>query len=128
MVEESSPAIYVVSDGRGETGAEFLRAALVQFPNQPHSFHVRPDVRTRYEVQAVVREAARQRAVIFYTLVSEETRSAMEESARLLLIPIVDVLGPAFSALHDLFQTEPEATHRITLERLTVALCRWLGG
>lgn len=24
-------------------------------------------------------------------------------------------------------KTEPEATHRITLERLTVALCRWLG-
>jgi DNA polymerase III delta subunit len=25
-------------------------------------------------------------------------------------------------------KTEPEVTHRITLERLTVALCRWLGG
>lgn len=24
-------------------------------------------------------------------------------------------------------KTEPEATHRVTLERLTVALCRWLG-
>ncbi len=25
-------------------------------------------------------------------------------------------------------KTEPEPTHRVTLERLTVALCRWLGG
>lgn len=25
-------------------------------------------------------------------------------------------------------KTEPEATHRVTLERLTVALCRWIGG
>lgn len=116
MTEESSPAIFVVSDGRGETGAEFLRAALVQFPNQPHSFHVRPGVRTRYEVETVVREAARRRAVIFYTLVSGETRSAIEESARLLLVPIVDVLGPAFSALHDLFQTEPEATPGLLYE------------
>jgi len=66
-------------------------------------------VRTKAQVEEVVQEAARQRAVIFYTLVSEETRDAMEECARLFLIPIVDVLGPAFSALHDLFQVEPEA-------------------
>ena len=25
-------------------------------------------------------------------------------------------------------KTQPEATHRVTMERLTVALCRWYGG
>jgi hypothetical protein len=25
-------------------------------------------------------------------------------------------------------KTAPEATHRVTMERLTVALCRWYGG
>jgi hypothetical protein len=31
-------------------------------------------------------------------------------------------------ALADLqIKTAPEPTHRVTLERLTVAMCRWLG-
>ena len=62
----------------------------------------------REEVLAV-RKAAEAHAIIFYTLVGQETRTAMTESSQRLLVPTVDVMGPAFSALHDLFHQDPSA-------------------
>ena len=47
--------------------------------------------------------------MVFYTLVGPDTRRAMSESAAQLGVPAVDVLGPAFSALHDLFKAAPRS-------------------
>ena len=103
----SPPIIFVVSDGRGETCNQVLQAALVQFEGQPFRMVIRPEVRTVERVEEVVREAADCEASLFYTLVSEETRWALTNLAEELLVPTVDVLGPSFSALHDLFQRAP---------------------
>jgi len=105
-----SPQIFVVSDARGETCSQVLRAALVQFEGQRHRIQRRADVRTADEVEKIVRQAADSHAVIFYTLVGNETRRAMVRFARELAVPTVDVLGPAFSALHDLFNRAPDRT------------------
>jgi len=108
--ERPSAKIYAVSDGRGETCEQVVRAALVQFAEQPYSVERRARVRTRREVQTLVRQAAREHAVIFYTLVGDSTRREMAEISRRLLVPTVDVLGPAFSALFDLFRRGPGTT------------------
>lgn len=102
--------IYAVSDGRGETCEQVVRAALVQFGGQSYGLERRAEVRTPRDVRALVRRAARERAVVFYTLVGETTRREMAEVSRRLLVPTVDVLGPAFSALFDLFRRGPGAT------------------
>jgi regulator of PEP synthase PpsR (kinase-PPPase family) len=47
--------------------------------------------------------------VVFYTLVADETRRALRDAAAALAVPVVDVLGPALSALHDRFHREPSA-------------------
>jgi regulator of PEP synthase PpsR (kinase-PPPase family) len=107
MASSDRPIIFVVSDGRGETASQVLRAALVQFEGQEFELVVRPEVRTAGQARAVVREAADREASIFYTLVSPETRWAMVNLGGELLVPTVDVLGPSFSALHDLFQQAP---------------------
>ena len=109
MVKSTLPTIFVVSDGRGDTCAQVLNAAVVQFEGQRHRVVRRSHVRSAPRVQAIVRRAARHHAVVFYTLVGEETRAAMRSASATLLVPTVDVLGPAFSALHDLFKTAPRA-------------------
>ena len=108
MAESKLPVIYVVSDGRGETCAQLVRAALVQFEGQRYKMMRRSNVRTAQAVRNVVEKAASKHAVIFYTLVGEETRQEMTARAAERLIPAVDVLGPSFSALHDLFKADPE--------------------
>lgn len=107
--EAAAPTIFVLSDGRGETCLQVVRAALVQFLNQPHRIEQHPNVRTPRRVEALLRKAAAQRAVVFYTLVGDATREAVARLSPRLPVPAVDVLGPAFSALHDAFRRAPSA-------------------
>jgi regulator of PEP synthase PpsR (kinase-PPPase family) len=109
MARRKLPRILVVSDGRGATATQVLKAGLVQFENQRYRLTLCPNVRTKEEVHEVVDKAVETRAVIFYTLVGEETRQAMSEATTRRLVPAVDLLGPATAALHDLFKKKPLA-------------------
>lgn len=103
------PTIVAMSDGRGETVQQVVKAAVVQFEGLSVRIVRRGQVRTAKRVEAVMREAAEAKAIVFYTLVGEETREALAAQAKRLAIPTVDVLGPAFSALHDLFKRAPRS-------------------
>ncbi len=110
MARRKPSTIFIVSDGRGDTCTQYVRAALVQFAGQEHTMVRKGEVRTARRVKEIVKQAAKGHAIIFYTLVSDETRKAIEDSSRAALVPAVDVLGPAFSALHDLFKSAPGST------------------
>ena len=110
MADSKAPTIYVVSDGRGDTCNQLVRAALVQFQDQPHRLVRRAEVRTPRAVESIVKRAAAEHAVVFYTLVSDTTRESLKVTSEKLLVPTVDVLGPSFSALHDLFKSAPQHT------------------
>jgi regulator of PEP synthase PpsR (kinase-PPPase family) len=103
VAQSKTPTVFVVSDGRGETAAGLLRAAAVQFEGVRYNTVRRSGVRTAARVVTIAREAARRKAAIFYTLVSDESRKAMSKATRELHVPSVDLLGPSFTALHDLF-------------------------
>jgi regulator of PEP synthase PpsR (kinase-PPPase family) len=103
----SIQTLFVVSDGHGRTGRQVVQAALVQFAGQGHEIVVRPNVRTPDDARKVVEEAAGASAVIFYTLVSPDTRDVMLHEAG--ETPTVDLLGPTLGALGDLFHTEPRS-------------------
>ena len=124
MDQPQRPVIFIVSDGRGDTCQQLLRAALVQFEGQDVEIVRRSEVLTRELVRNVMDEAHARGATVFYTLVGSETRRAMAQHAADLLVPAVDVLGPAFIALHDVFHREPTATpglyyasERVRIER-----------
>ena len=108
--DSKASKIFVVSDGRGDTCNQLVHAALVQFQGQTYDLVRRAEVRTTAAVETIVAQAAELHAVIFYTLVSSDTREAMKATAEKLLVPTVDVLGPSFSALHDLFKSAPQHT------------------
>jgi len=109
MNRNSLPTLFIVSDGRGETCQNILHAALVQFEDQDFDMVRRPNVRSAEQVEKLVEEARKCDAVIFYTLVIQEARIAIAKLAEKHLVPVVDVLGPSFSALHDLFKSERTA-------------------
>jgi len=110
MADNHAPTIYIVSDGRGETCSQLVRAVLLQFGDQRFRLMRRSKVRTALRVQQILAKAAEEHAAVFYTLVGSETRQAMTEASKRLLVPTVDLMGPAFSALHDLFRTDPTGT------------------
>lgn len=105
---EASKKIFVLSDGGGATARHVIDAAAVHFDDLDYELVYARKVRTPAQVKKVVARAAKARAAIFYTLVGEKTRRAMRDASAQLDVPIVDVLGPAFRALHDAFQKEPD--------------------
>jgi len=98
-----TPTVFVVSDSRGDTARQLVRAAAVQFEGVRYRTVLRGNVRTLKRVRSIAEQAARAKAVIFYTLVNEDARREMRRSARDLNVSCVDILGPAFTALHHLF-------------------------
>lgn len=105
MPSARTPNIVIVSDGRGVTARRVVDAAAVQFDGRRYRVLHKSQVRSARRVIEAVRAAKKAHAVIFYTLVSEDTRRAMHKAASKYQVPVVDVLGPAFTALHDLFQS-----------------------
>jgi regulator of PEP synthase PpsR (kinase-PPPase family) len=110
MARPKTPIVFLVSDGRGETARQLLRAAAVQFEGVRYRTVLRANVRTLKRVRSVAEQAARSNAVIFYTLVNEEARRELRRSAREVKVSCVDILGPAFSALHHLFHRKRSDT------------------
>jgi regulator of PEP synthase PpsR (kinase-PPPase family) len=99
--------IIVVSDGTGRTAQQALNAALTQFENAPVEIIVRSGVRTRLQVLEVVEEALKRKAFIAHTLVSNEMRSLMIETARKLNVETIDIMGPLLLRLSHQFANAP---------------------
>lgn len=104
--------IYMVSDGTCRTCEQVARAALVQFDHEARIVR-KANVRRPSTVKRLVRQAvaagAAGGALVFYTLVDEKARRAMEEASREHLVPTVDILGPPLVGLYDLFKSTPRA-------------------
>jgi len=104
------PILRVVSDGRGDTATQLVRAASLQFEGARYRIVRHPHVRTEAQVEEVVGEAARTGTPVFYTLVADDTRRAMRRAAAEHLVPVIDLFGPTFRALHDVFRRERAGT------------------
>ena len=103
-----APAIFfLVSDGSGGTCERLVKSALVQYRGLDVTLVRRPEVRTARQIRSIVKEAESQRAIVFYTLVSDATRRAMRRYTRETLVVSVDLLGPTLRALHDFLQLKP---------------------
>jgi regulator of PEP synthase PpsR (kinase-PPPase family) len=110
MAAKRTPTVFIVSDGRGDTAAQVLNAAAVQFQGRPYRVTRWAGVATPEEVTSIVDEARKAKAVIFYTLVEEEVRRTMRRVSGRNLVPTVDILGPCFTALADQFGSRRGAT------------------
>ena len=102
-------SIYLVSDGTCRTCELVVKAVLVQFSPISVRLIQRPNVRRPEAVRELIEEAAKEHGLIFYTLVYDKARRAIQEAARELMVPVVDLLGPTLTALYDLFARAPRA-------------------
>ena len=104
--------IFIVSDGTGRTAKHALEAALVQFSASSNEqfIEIYAGVRTYEQIDEIVDEAARRKALIVYTLVNEEVRHYMQKATRLHVVESVDLMGPLLLKLTDHFDRQPEGT------------------
>lgn len=109
MTGNALHTIYLLSDGTCRTCERIVQAVLVQFRNADVRIVRKANVRRPATVRHVIENAAADRALVFYTLVYDKARMAIEEAAREHMVPIVDLLGPVLKSMFDLLKSTERA-------------------
>lgn len=100
--------IYVVSDGTGDTAEKVVRAALHQFNGYLVHMQVFPNVTEREQLERLIRQAAKERALVATTLVRPDMRSAALEFAQQHRVRTVELLGHLLTQMTLFMDTAPE--------------------
>ena len=66
--------IDVLSDSTGETAEKVVRAAMLQFPHSGAQIRLHTRVRTKEAARPILERAAREGALVVFTVVSPELR------------------------------------------------------
>lgn len=96
---KDSPIIYAVSDSLGETAESVIKATTSQFGQKNFDVIRVPYVRNKDDIDKLIEEAADNRAVVCYTIVSPELREHIADEALAYDVEVVDVLGPMLKAI-----------------------------
>jgi regulator of PEP synthase PpsR (kinase-PPPase family) len=101
--------IYIVSDGTGETAAQMVKAAMVQFSDQDVYISRHKNIREKEQIAALCEDAAEAKALVVYTIVSPDVRSCLAECALQQGVTCVDLIGPLLAGMAGHFGFEPKS-------------------
>jgi len=90
----SSSIIYVVSDSVGETAELVTKAAISQFNGSQMVLKRFPYIEDNEHIDEVLSLALLEKGMVAFTLVKPEMRKYITEKAKLVGVPLVDLLGP----------------------------------
>jgi regulator of PEP synthase PpsR (kinase-PPPase family) len=91
--------LHLVSDATGETLHSVARACFVQFDGIEPVEHHWPLVRTKGQIEKIVRNIEENPGIVLFTIVKEELRTALEIGCSRLHVPCISVLDPVIHAL-----------------------------
>ena len=107
MTNEKPRFIDVLSDSTGETAEKVVRAALLQFPQAGAAIRLHTRVRTKEAARPVLERAAREGALLVFTVVSPELREYVHSMTAELKIEAMDVIGSLIGKLGTFLDREP---------------------
>jgi [pyruvate, phosphate dikinase]-phosphate phosphotransferase / [pyruvate, phosphate dikinase] kinase len=99
--------IDVLSDSTGETAEKVVRAALLQYPQAGVQIRLHTRVRTPEVARPVLERAAREKALVVFTVVSPELREFVHASTVELNIEAIDLIGSLIGRLSTFLDREP---------------------
>jgi regulator of PEP synthase PpsR (kinase-PPPase family) len=103
-------AIFLVSDGTGETAEKVLRAALLQFPHQDVRMKMFMRIRRESEVRDIVIKAQESGALLVFTVVNREQRELLHRLTYELNVESVDLIGSLIGKLSGFLSSQPSGT------------------
>ncbi len=115
--------IHLVSDSTGGTLDRVMQASLAMFEDVDVEIYAWPMTRTCDQMQQVTDEIKKQPGLVFYTLVSSESKSMLEKECSVLGIAAVSVLDPVIQTMSYVFEkdslSEPGLQHKTDNEYYT---------
>ncbi len=91
--------IDVLSDSTGETAEKVVRAALLQFPKSGAQIRLHTRVRSKDVARPILERAAKEHALLVFTVVSPELREFIHQMTNELTIEAIDVIGSLIGKL-----------------------------
>ncbi len=99
--------IDVLSDSTGETAEKVVRAAMLQFPHSGAQIRLHTRVRTKEAARPVLEVAAREGALVVFTVVSPELREYIHAVSYELKIESLDLIGSLIGKLTTFLDRQP---------------------
>lgn len=106
---ESGLNIYVISDGTGETADQMIKAALLQYVREGLKIVRFKNIRTEIQVRSIFEEAHAVKAIVVYTVVSDNLRKFIDSTGQQTGVTAVDLLGPLLEKLSRYLKRNPES-------------------
>jgi len=98
--------LHLVSDATGETINSVARACMVQFAGVEPIEHVWTLIRTKGQMEKVLRGIEESPGPVLFTIVNHGLRALLMERCRILGAPCIPVLDPVIHALATHFKVE----------------------
>ncbi len=95
--------LHLVSDATGETVGNLARACIVQFPDIHPEEHAWNLVRTKKELDKVIRGVRKNPGMVLYTLVNQNLQDHLEKTCADLNVPCVSALDPTITSMNRFF-------------------------
>jgi regulator of PEP synthase PpsR (kinase-PPPase family) len=102
-----TPVIELLSDSTGETAEKVLRASLLQFPGSGVQVRIHARIRTQEAIRAVLEDAAKNRAMVLFTVVSPELREFIHQLSYELKVDAVDLIGSLIAKISSFLDQQP---------------------
>jgi len=119
---EETLILYAVSDATGDLAVNITVAAARQFKALNPDIRRHAMINSADKVAKVVSEAKAEQAIILYTLVSEEMRKLLADTAARADVVAIDIMGPVLANIaaeaHQAPSDQPGMQYRVTGDSL----------
>jgi regulator of PEP synthase PpsR (kinase-PPPase family) len=88
-IPERTFHLHMISDATGETLATLAKAVRVQYAQVRAIEHLHPLVRSRRELDRVLKDVENAPGIVLYTLFNRELAVALEQACKTLNMPCV---------------------------------------
>jgi regulator of PEP synthase PpsR (kinase-PPPase family) len=99
--------IEILSDSTGETAEKVVRAAMLQFPHSGSIVRLHTRLRTSDSVRPILEKAAKEGALVVFTVVSPELREYIHAASYELKVEAVDLIGSLIGKLGTYLDRQP---------------------
>jgi regulator of PEP synthase PpsR (kinase-PPPase family) len=99
--------IEILSDSTGETAEKVVRAAMLQFPHSGTQIRLHTRVRTKDAARPILEAAAKDGALVVFTVVSPEIREYIHAASYELKVEALDLIGSLIGKLTTYLDQQP---------------------
>lgn len=99
--------IEILSDSTGETAEKVVRAAMLQFPHSGAQIRLHTRVRTKDAARPILEGAAKDGALVVFTVVSPELREFIHAQSYELKVEALDLIGSLIGKISTYLDRQP---------------------